>query len=119
METAPRRARSPRTSPTRSIAAPPADRPAHPNAIARMLVQVRLAISQRATMAITLGRNYVQGKALFELALEVARAAADRLGEANSLHNIAQAAYFLAITPPRPRPTSRSSRSAARSTTQT
>jgi tetratricopeptide (TPR) repeat protein/CHAT domain-containing protein len=81
------------------IAAPASDRPALYERPRAELVQVRLAISQRATMAITLGRNYVQGKALFELALEVSRAAGDRIGEANSLHNIAQATYFLADYP--------------------
>jgi tetratricopeptide (TPR) repeat protein len=60
------------------------------------LVPARLAISQRATMAVTVGRNYLRGKELFELALEVSRVAGDRPGEANSLHNIAQASYFLA-----------------------
>lgn len=78
------------------IAARPADRPAlyekHPRPD---MIQARLAISERATMAITLGRDYVRGKELFELALEMSRAARDRPGEANSLHNIAQAAYFL------------------------
>ena len=78
------------------IAAAASDRAAifekHPR---QDLVQARLAISERATMAITVGRDYVKGKALFELALNVARAAGDRVGEANSLHNIAQAAYFL------------------------
>lgn len=59
------------------------------------LRQIRHAISERATMAVTLGRDHQKGKALFELALEVSRAAGDRPGEANSLHNIAQAAYFL------------------------
>ena len=58
------------------------------------MVQARQAISQRATMAITLGKDYVRGTALFELALEVSRFTRDRVGEANSLHNIAQAAYF-------------------------
>ncbi|HET7695765.1 MAG TPA: tetratricopeptide repeat protein [Vicinamibacterales bacterium] len=78
------------------IAAAPGDRPAlfsrHPRAD---LVQARLAISERATMAITLQRDYVRGKELFGLALDVSRAAGDRVGETNSLHNIAQAAYFL------------------------
>jgi len=59
------------------------------------LVPARLAISQRATMAITVGRSYARGKDLFELALDVSRAAADRRGEMNSLHNIGQADYFL------------------------
>ncbi len=35
------------------------------------------------------------GRALFERALEISRAAGDRVGEANSLHNIAQADYLL------------------------
>ena len=77
------------------IAAAPSARPALLEQHRADLVQVRQAISERATMAITLGQDYVRGKALFELALEVSRAAGDRLGEANSLHNIAQAAYFL------------------------
>lgn len=77
------------------IAAPPSGRPALFEQHRADLVPVRRAISERATMAITVGRNYQQGKALFELALEVSRLAGDRLGEANSLHNIAQAAYFL------------------------
>jgi tetratricopeptide (TPR) repeat protein len=78
------------------IAAAPADRPAMYEKNSRSdLVQARLLISQRATMAITLGRDYPKGKSLFELALEVARTAGDRHGEANSLHNIAQADYFL------------------------
>jgi tetratricopeptide (TPR) repeat protein len=78
------------------IAASPGNRPALFEQHHADLVQARLAISQRATMAITLGRDYVRGKALFELALEVSRFARDRPGELNSLHNIAQAAYFLA-----------------------
>lgn len=77
------------------IAAQPSDRPALFEKNRADLVQARLAISQRATMAVTLGRNYARGKTLFELALDVSRAAGDRHGEANSLHNIAQAAYFL------------------------
>ncbi|HEY2431980.1 MAG TPA: CHAT domain-containing protein [Vicinamibacterales bacterium] len=78
------------------IAAAPADRPARYEKISRPdLVQARLAISQRATMAITLQRNYLRGRELFGIALDVARASGDRHGEANSLHNIAQAAYFL------------------------
>lgn len=82
------------------IAASPADRPQLLLEKNRAdLVQARLAISQRATMAITLGRNYSEGKKLFELALEVSRAAGDRHGEANSLHNTAQAAYFLRDLP--------------------
>jgi tetratricopeptide (TPR) repeat protein len=78
------------------IAAAPADRAAlYDKQAPADLVQARLAISQRATMAITLGKNYVRGKQLFELALDVSRAARDRRGEMNSLHNIAQADYFL------------------------
>lgn len=77
------------------IAAAAADRPALFDQHRADLSRIRQAISQRATMAITLGRDYARGKALFELALEISRAAADRLGEVNSLHNIAQAAYFL------------------------
>jgi tetratricopeptide (TPR) repeat protein len=77
------------------MAAPSSERPALYEQHRADLVQTRLAISQRATMAITLGRNYVRGKELFELALEVSRAAADRRGEMNSLHNIGQADYFL------------------------
>jgi tetratricopeptide (TPR) repeat protein len=56
---------------------------------------LRYVLSQRGTMAITLGQNYRRGKEIFELALEVARVANDRLGQANSYHNIAQAEYFL------------------------
>jgi tetratricopeptide (TPR) repeat protein len=78
------------------LAAPAADRAAMYQRYNRPdLVQTRLAVSMRATMAITIQKNYARGKALFELALEVARAAGDRTGEANSLHNIAQADYFL------------------------
>ena len=77
------------------IAAPAAARPALFEQHRADLTQARLAVSERATMAITLGKDYARGKALFGLALEVARAAGDRLGEANSLHNIAQANYFL------------------------
>jgi tetratricopeptide (TPR) repeat protein len=77
------------------IAAPPSERPALFEKYRADLVAVRLAISERATMAITVGRNHQQGKALFELALEVSRAAGDRLGELNSLHNMGQASYFL------------------------
>jgi hypothetical protein len=66
------------------IAAPASARPGlyerhHPD-----LRQVRYAISERATMAITVGRNYARGRELFELALDVARAAGDRPGEVNS-----------------------------------
>ena len=77
------------------IAAPASDRPALIEKYRPDLRQVRYAISERATMAITLGRNYARGRELFELALDVARAAGDRAGEVNSLHNIAQAWYFL------------------------
>ncbi len=78
------------------IAAAPADRPALYEKNSRPdLVQARLQVSQRATMAITLQRDYARGRSLFELALEVSRVAEDRRGEANSLHNIAQADYFL------------------------
>jgi tetratricopeptide (TPR) repeat protein len=78
------------------VTAPPAERPSLYDKNSRAdLVLARLAISQRATMAITLGKDYARGKALFELALEVSRACGDRRGEANSLHNIAQADYFL------------------------
>jgi tetratricopeptide (TPR) repeat protein len=76
------------------IAATPADRPALLEKHRPDLVQTRLAISQRATMAITLGRDSVRGRSLFELALEVSSAARDRPGEANSLHNLAQIGYF-------------------------
>ena len=78
------------------IAAAPADRAAllaeHP---VEQNVALRYVLAQRGTMAITLGKNYVRGRELFELALEVARAGNDRHGMANSYHNIAQAAYFL------------------------
>ena len=77
------------------IAAAAAERPALYDKHRPDLVQARLAISQRATMAVTVGRNYARGRELFELALDVSRAAGDRPGEANSLHNIAQAGYFL------------------------
>lgn len=77
------------------IAAPASERPALFEKHREDLRQVRHVISERATMAVTLGANHQQGKALFELALEVSRAARDRTGELNSLHNIAQAAYFL------------------------
>ena len=78
------------------IAAAPADRPALYDRISRPdLVQARLAVSQRATMAITLQKNFARGRELFDVALEVSRAAGDRRGEANSLHNIAQVDYFL------------------------
>ena len=81
------------------IAATPAERPALFDKHRADLRQVRHAISERATMAVTVGRDNRRGKTLFELALEVARAAGDRAGEANSLHNIAQAAYFLGDHP--------------------
>lgn len=77
------------------MAAAPAERPGLFERHRADLRPVRQAISQRATMAITLGGGYLRGKTLFELALEVSRFAGDRLGEVNSLHNIAQAAYFL------------------------
>ena len=77
------------------IAATPAERPALYETHRQYLTQARLAISQRATMAITLTKDYVRGKELFELALEVAALANDRHGQANSHHNIAQAWYFL------------------------
>ena len=56
---------------------------------------LRYAISQRATMAVTVRHDYPGGRALFEQALQIARAAGDRVGQANSLHNIAQADYIL------------------------
>jgi tetratricopeptide (TPR) repeat protein len=77
------------------IAAAPSERPALLEKYREDLRAVRYAIAERASMAVTLGGNHQQSKALFELALEVSRAAGDRLGELNSLHNIAQAAYFL------------------------
>ena len=77
------------------IAAPPSERPALFEKYREDLRQVRYAVAERASMAVTVGGNHQQGKALFELALEVSRAAGDRVGELNSLHNIAQAAYFL------------------------
>jgi len=78
------------------IAAQPADRQALYDSHTRPdLVQARLAISQRATMAITVGKNYARGKELFGLALDVSRASGDRRGEINSLHNIGQADFFL------------------------
>ena len=82
------------------IAAPPCERPALFENIARIWSRrardPRSAPPWRSRWDATTSR----GKALFELALEVSRAAGDRPGEANSLHNIAQADYFLAITPP-------------------
>jgi tetratricopeptide (TPR) repeat protein len=77
------------------IAAAPENRAALLEKHRTDLVQTRMAISQRATMAITLARDYVRGRSLFELALEVSRAANDRPGEANSLHNLGQIGYFL------------------------
>ena len=77
------------------INAPPSERPALIEKYRADLRLLRHAISERGSMAVTLGPNHQRAKALFELALEVSRAAGDRLGEANSLHNIAQAAYFL------------------------
>ena len=77
------------------IAAPPEERAALLEKYRPDLVQTRLAISQRATMAITLARDYPRGRTLFELALDVSKAARDRPGEANSLHNLAQIGYFL------------------------
>ena len=59
------------------------------------LIGLHYIVSQRATMAVTVGRDYVRARGLFERALEVARASGQRRGEANALHNIAQAAYFL------------------------
>jgi tetratricopeptide (TPR) repeat protein len=56
---------------------------------------LRYAFSQRGTMAITLRKDYVAGRTLFERALEIARAIGDRVGEANSLHNIGQADFTL------------------------
>ena len=66
------------------MAAAPADR-------ARLMAEnaselnssLRYVLSQRGTMAITLGQNYRRGKEIFELAVEVARVANDRLGQAN------------------------------------
>jgi tetratricopeptide (TPR) repeat protein len=78
------------------IAAAPADRAAilagHP---IEQNASLRFVLSQRATMAITLAKNYPRARELFELALEVARIANDRHGQANSHHNLAQIAYFL------------------------
>ncbi|HZW73064.1 MAG TPA: tetratricopeptide repeat protein, partial [Caldimonas sp.] len=78
------------------LAAPEADR-------AKFLEQqspadraaLRYAVSQRATMAVTLGKNYPEARTLFERAREISHAIGDRVGEANSLHNIAQADYVL------------------------
>src|SRR4051812_44498829 len=66
------------------IAAAPSERAALYEQNRVDLVPARLAIAQRATMAITLGKN-AQGKALYQLALDVARAANDRRGELSSL----------------------------------
>jgi tetratricopeptide (TPR) repeat protein len=78
------------------IAAAPADRAAilaeHP---IEQNASLRYVLSQRATMAITLAKNYPRARELFELALEVARIGNDRHGQANSHHNLAQIAYFL------------------------
>ncbi|HVP71700.1 MAG TPA: tetratricopeptide repeat protein, partial [Gemmatimonadaceae bacterium] len=52
-------------------------------------------MSQRATMAVTLRQDYAAGRTLFERALEISRANGDKVGEANSLHNIGQADYIL------------------------
>ncbi len=51
-------------------------------------------LSQRASMA-AMAMNVGRSRSLFERALEVARASDNRHGEANALHNIAQADYFL------------------------
>jgi tetratricopeptide (TPR) repeat protein len=56
---------------------------------------LRYGVSQRASMTITLGKDYAAGRTLYERALEIARANSDRSGEANSLHNIGQADYML------------------------
>ena len=77
------------------INAPASERPALIEKHRADLRAVRYAISERASMAITVGRNHALGKTLFELALELSRAAGDKLGEANSLHNLAQTAYFV------------------------
>lgn len=78
------------------LARPEADRAGY---LARQtpadLAGLRYELSQRATMAVTLRKDYAGGRTLFERALEVSRAAGDRVGEANSLHNIAQADYNL------------------------
>jgi tetratricopeptide (TPR) repeat protein len=79
------------------IAAAPADRPAMYEKMSRPdLVQARLAVATRATMAVTVGgKDYPHAKELFAIALDMARAGGDRHGEASALHNIAQADYFL------------------------
>lgn len=59
------------------------------------LMGLRYVVAQRATMAVTLRKDYVGGRTLFGMALDIARAAGDRRSEANALHNIAQAGYFL------------------------
>jgi tetratricopeptide (TPR) repeat protein len=56
---------------------------------------IRYQIAQRASMAIGLRQDYRGGKALFQHALAIAGASGDRRSEANALHNIAQANYFL------------------------
>src|SRR5262249_27249849 len=56
---------------------------------------LRYAFSQRASMAITLRKDYAAGRTLFERALDISREIGDRVGEANSLHNIGQADYML------------------------
>jgi tetratricopeptide (TPR) repeat protein len=56
---------------------------------------LRYAFSQRASMAITLRRDYLAGRALYERALQISREIGDKVGEANSLHNIGQADYIL------------------------
>lgn len=78
------------------LALPDADRQAFLQRQPRNdLMALHYTVSQRASMAVTVGRDYVRGRTLFERALAVARASGDRRNEANSLHNIAQAAYFL------------------------
>jgi tetratricopeptide (TPR) repeat protein len=59
------------------------------------LAGLRYEMSQRATTQVTLRKDYAAGRTLFERALEISRAAGDHVGEANSLHNIAQADYVL------------------------
>lgn len=56
---------------------------------------MRYSIAQRASMAVALRKDYAGGKALFERALEIARASGDHHSEASALHNIAQADFFL------------------------
>src|SRR5262249_4192069 len=55
---------------------------------------LRYAISQRASMA-AIAKDLPRAKTLFGAALDISRATGDRRGEANSLHNLAQADYFL------------------------